>query len=745
MANISVCLWMRSLDSTYYGTMMSYVAPSNRATTTFSDVFTLYDYNNLQVIINGEAVKTHMKFNDGYWHHICVIWMGDAGHMRIYVNGTISGSALTAKGTHLEAPGILVIGQRQLGELEQYFVTKTGYVGDISQLSVYNRIIEENVIASLANRSYCTPGNGNVLAWTSVLQGIQGDLRVSANCLDVNECLTPRICKDYEYCVDKTEGYECHACPSAGCPGTPIQHDPCNSSPCLNGGRCVTQLNTYRCICPLGYTGLTCDLLASTCSNVVCFNGGTCHQINSGVYCKCKPPWTGRYCQVLYDARCVEKPCLNGGTCQEHSSTGDYTCNCPSDGRQYGLNCEIITPCERAPSPCISGATCLVLGDNNITCLCPSEFEGESCFYSPPITTPIDYCHNVQCQHGGMCTNLDDGFQCSCPTHYTGLYCENERDKKTLRYDVSVSLDMEYEPSLEQDEIFKEKVKQQVHNIYASSLQESTLRVEIVDIRPGSVEVDMILYHTVYTNTEAPDPKDMEVILYNNLQNNQLGSLPASTNNFKFNYKGGLPTWIIYLLVGIVVITLAVLILVPWYVITKRKQRSHPLKLNNMPMCELNRVINPAFEADSNPATPQMRHLHEDNVYADLDPSPYAVDLCSGGKENDPELNKRFPSKRGRDINKDWASWQRKAVPLPPKPGEVAGVDRARGGRGLPDAMQGHAAAVLQGRAPEGGRGEVRPEERERRLRVHRADERLRGALRRRRRPLPEAVRLREG
>ena len=34
----------------------------------------------------------------------------------------------------------------------------------------------------------------------------------------------------------------------AGCPGTPIQHDPCNSSPCLNGGRCVTQLNTYRYI-----------------------------------------------------------------------------------------------------------------------------------------------------------------------------------------------------------------------------------------------------------------------------------------------------------------------------------------------------------------------------------------------------------------------------------------------------------------------------------------------------------------
>ena len=48
----------------------------------------------------------------------------------------------------------------------------------------------------------------------------------------------------------------------------------------------------------------------------------------------------------------------------------------------------------------------------------------------------------------------------------------------------------------------------------------------------------MIFYHTVYENTAAPDPKHMEVILYNNLQNNKFGTLPASTNNFKFNYKG---------------------------------------------------------------------------------------------------------------------------------------------------------------------------------------------------------------
>ena len=66
-----------------------------------------------------------------------------------------------------------------------------------------------------------------------------------------------------------------------------------------------------------------------------------------------------------------------------------------------------------------------------------------------------------------------------------------------------------------------------------------------------------------------------------------------------------------------------------------------------------------------------MYALISDNIYDDLnEPSPYAIDVCSGGKDSDPDLSNRFPSKKGRDINKDWANWQRQSIPLPPKPGE---------------------------------------------------------------------------
>ena len=33
----------------------------------------------------------------------------------------------------------------------------------------------------------------------------------------------------------------------------------CASSPCLNGGLCDNLLNSYRCNCPLGFTGTNCE------------------------------------------------------------------------------------------------------------------------------------------------------------------------------------------------------------------------------------------------------------------------------------------------------------------------------------------------------------------------------------------------------------------------------------------------------------------------------------------------------
>ena len=64
--------------------------------------------------------------------------------------------------------------------------------------------------------------------------------------------------------------------------------DPCNSSPCSNGGSCSTTSSGYRCDCPTGYFGPLCTLTTTICATVPCQNGGSCVPQSDGGYdCNC--------------------------------------------------------------------------------------------------------------------------------------------------------------------------------------------------------------------------------------------------------------------------------------------------------------------------------------------------------------------------------------------------------------------------------------------------------------------------
>ena len=39
-----------------------------------------------------------------------------------------------------------------------------------------------------------------------------------------------------------------------------VDIDECSSDPCMNGGTCTDDFNSYICACVAGYTGETCDI-----------------------------------------------------------------------------------------------------------------------------------------------------------------------------------------------------------------------------------------------------------------------------------------------------------------------------------------------------------------------------------------------------------------------------------------------------------------------------------------------------
>ena len=73
--------------------------------------------------------------------------------------------------------------------------------------------------------------------------------------------------------------------------------DPCESSPCKNGGKCTTENGQFKCECTFQYFGLTCEYERNSCQ---CLNGGTCvPTADFTIYsCSCPQEFQGHLCQT---------------------------------------------------------------------------------------------------------------------------------------------------------------------------------------------------------------------------------------------------------------------------------------------------------------------------------------------------------------------------------------------------------------------------------------------------------------
>ncbi|XP_032687514.1 sushi, von Willebrand factor type A, EGF and pentraxin domain-containing protein 1-like isoform X2 [Odontomachus brunneus] len=167
---LSVCLWLHSIDSFNYGTVLSY------ATMSHDNAFTLTDYNGFVLYVNAEKIVTDIKVNDGYWHFLCVTWESESGSWRVFIDGILKDSGVNlARGTVIRANGSLVIGQEQ-DRLGGGFSESEAFLGKLSLLDIWDTVLDENNIMTLWNS--CEQYHGNLLAWAYVRQYIHGDVLI---------------------------------------------------------------------------------------------------------------------------------------------------------------------------------------------------------------------------------------------------------------------------------------------------------------------------------------------------------------------------------------------------------------------------------------------------------------------------------------------------------------------------------------------------------------------------------------
>uniref|UniRef100_A0A8C5FCE1 Neurogenic locus notch homolog protein 1 n=1 Tax=Gadus morhua TaxID=8049 RepID=A0A8C5FCE1_GADMO len=202
---------------------------------------------------------------------------------------------------------------------------------------------------------------------------------------------------------------------------TPSNHA-CMSSPCRNGGTCdLLTLTAYRCRCPPGWSGKSCQL-ANPCASNPCANGGQCSAFDSNYICTCPASFHGQTCkQDVNECAQTPSPCRHGGVCV--NEVGSFHCRCPQE--YTGQHCETpYLPCS--PSPCQNGGSCTQKGDTAYECSCLTGFTGPNCDHN------MDDCLGHTCQNGGVCVDGVNTYNCKCPPHYTGQYCTENVDECEL-------------------------------------------------------------------------------------------------------------------------------------------------------------------------------------------------------------------------------------------------------------------------------------------------------------------------
>ncbi|KAG2446130.1 hypothetical protein HXX76_000727 [Chlamydomonas incerta] len=132
--------------------------------------------------------------------------------------------------------------------------------------------------------------------------------------------------------------------------------DPCDPSPCLNGGTCERSidLSSRTCACNAFWTGANCDTDVDECADTYTVDP------------------------------CAASPCLNGGTCERSNDLSSRTCLC--DDFWTGANCETdVDECGTNNGGCSANAGCTNNNGALATCACKTGYVGDgiTCTASP--------------------------------------------------------------------------------------------------------------------------------------------------------------------------------------------------------------------------------------------------------------------------------------------------------------------------------------------------------------------------
>uniref|UniRef100_A0A8C8AQF1 Sushi, von Willebrand factor type A, EGF and pentraxin domain-containing protein 1 n=1 Tax=Otus sunia TaxID=257818 RepID=A0A8C8AQF1_9STRI len=400
LGDITCTFWMKSTDTTNYGTPISYAVENGS-----DNAFLLTDYNGWVLYVNGkERITDCPSVNDGNWHHIAVTWTCTDGAWKVYIDGKLSdgGSGLSV-GSKIPGGGALVLGQEQ-DQKGEGFNPAESFVGSISQLNIWDHVLSPQQVKSLATSCPEELQKGNVLAWPDFLPGVVGRVKIDYKSIFCADC--PSLQGSIPHLRASSADLKPGSKVSLSCDpgfqivGNSVQH-------CLNLGQWTRPFpRCERISC-----GVPPPLENGFYSAEDFFAGSTVtYHCNKGYYllgdsrmlCLDNGSWNS------ISPSCLDvDECAVGSDCDEHASclntNGSYVCTCIPPYTGDGKKCTEPVKCRNPGSPehgHLYGDTYSVGSEVTFSCEEGFQLTGVTkltCMESGEWSFPIPYCEAISC------------------------------------------------------------------------------------------------------------------------------------------------------------------------------------------------------------------------------------------------------------------------------------------------------------------------------------------------------------
>ncbi|XP_067337302.1 neuronal pentraxin-2-like [Channa argus] len=167
---LTVGLWLKAGEGPGLGTPFSYAVPGQ------ANELVLIEWGNnpMELLISDKVAMLPITLTDGKWHHVCVTWTTRDGVWEAYQDGVKKGTGQGLSAWHPIKPGgTFILGQEQDTLGGRFDVTQS-FMGELSDLQIWSRVLTPNEIHSQA-----TCGGhlvGDIMSWSEESVELHGGL-----------------------------------------------------------------------------------------------------------------------------------------------------------------------------------------------------------------------------------------------------------------------------------------------------------------------------------------------------------------------------------------------------------------------------------------------------------------------------------------------------------------------------------------------------------------------------------------